>query len=132
RGRNWDYVRGLDWVAKVKGRYGGPPKEWNDSTRETASWTLPEDYVNCLSEMRDGSLWTGHRQAGAARVDVSIKRTTPHLASPRRYVTSFLVSESPIPSMGTYGDGQLLTSLPRPGDNKAVANAQLPSAAKPA
>ena len=64
RGNTWRYVRGKDYAAKVEGLIDGAPKGWEKPTPEELEPLLAEDYVTCLAEGWDGSIWIGHRKAG--------------------------------------------------------------------
>jgi hypothetical protein len=59
-GKTWKYVRGQDYADKVRGLYKGPPEEWH----EESGAILAEDYVTCLAEGENGSLWIGFRSKG--------------------------------------------------------------------
>lgn len=65
KGASWQYVRGKDWAAKVKGRFGGPPKGWDENQ---AGAVLAEDYANCVTEDASGNLWLGYRHEGYGRL----------------------------------------------------------------
>jgi hypothetical protein len=56
-GQTWKFVRGKDWVDKVRGLTGGPPKGW----KPLEGRTLAEDYCACLAEAA-GVVWVGHRE----------------------------------------------------------------------
>lgn len=59
KGRNWAYLRGKDWKAKLEGRTFPqpiPPQPTVD--------TLTEDVVTTLAEDAGGNLWLGHPTRG--------------------------------------------------------------------
>ena len=60
KGRTWHYRRGLDWKAKEEGL--SPPV--TPAAVTVSGNLLSEDYVTCLAEGADGSLFVGHRQTG--------------------------------------------------------------------
>jgi len=59
-GETWQYVRGLDWKAKLTGLL--PPVTPLPVT--VSSDLLSEDYVTALVEGADGRIFVGHRQTG--------------------------------------------------------------------
>ena len=59
-GGNWQFVRGVDWKAKEAGLL--PPVIPTSPT--VSGDLLSEDYVTCLAEGADGSIFVGHWQAG--------------------------------------------------------------------
>jgi hypothetical protein len=73
RGNSWQFVRGADWVDKVKNRLGGPPADWKEpSEGDKGGAILAEDYVTTLSEDSAHNILVGHRAMGAdvlSRVD---------------------------------------------------------------
>ncbi len=64
-GKRWQFVRGSDWAAKVKGLYGGA-RGWRETR---ADFTLTEDYCTCLAEDDAGRLWIGHWRTGYEVID---------------------------------------------------------------
>ena len=129
RGKNWAFVRGADWAAKVKGLYGGPPRGWREVK---VPFTLTEDYCTRLAEDSSGLLWIGHRQTGFEAIDPTSldrrfdsrrglspvaesaqqKGTVP-LGRPKNsdengspdYVTAMLSTPNGPPLVGWYGNG---------------------------
>ncbi|MDR1382808.1 MAG: hypothetical protein LBJ67_03020, partial [Planctomycetaceae bacterium] len=49
-GATWQYLRGLNYADKVKGLYGGAPKEWQEVSAQEMAQLLPEDHITCLAE----------------------------------------------------------------------------------
>ena len=60
QGRTWHFRRGADWKDKL----AGLAHPLTPSFRLVAGNLLREDYVTCLAEDGDRSLWVGHRQSG--------------------------------------------------------------------
>jgi len=98
RGATWKYVRGKDYADKVRGLYGGPPKNWT----ETAGAALAEDYCTCLAEGSDGRICVGHRQMPAENFDADVQNSQA-LSSPT-FAEAMLPQGSII---ATYGDGTM-------------------------
>ncbi len=69
KGESWQFVRGKDYAAKVKGRIGGAPAGWTEQTGAI----LSEDYCTSLSIDGGGNLYLGHRTADS---DVVLPRGT--------------------------------------------------------
>ena len=67
KGRSWNYVRGRDYAAKVRGLEGGPPAGW----QAAPGAVLAEDYVSCLAEDGAGRIWVGHWRAGDQRLEMN-------------------------------------------------------------
>jgi len=63
-GKTWRYWRGQDFADKVRGLYGGPPKDWNPPSNEELAALPAEDYITSLSEDPRGRLWLCHRRQG--------------------------------------------------------------------
>jgi hypothetical protein len=134
-GKRWQFVRGADWAARVKGLYGGPPRGWRD---QHADFTLTEDYCTCLAEDDGGLLWIGHwrtgyevinpqqlqrvykstpEESGAPPAD---KKGKPELSNPA-YAFTILIRNVGAPLIGWYGHG--LTESAAPNAVNAVAHA---------
>lgn len=60
-GESWDYLRGADWRAKVKGLYQAPPLPPAENLNREL---LREDYVSSLAEDDRGLLWVAYRLKG--------------------------------------------------------------------
>jgi hypothetical protein len=65
--QHWAWARGHQWADEVRGRFGGPPKEW----KPDAEGTLAEDYCTRVRLDRRGALWLGHRRAGVEVFDAA-------------------------------------------------------------
>ncbi|MDR1477674.1 MAG: hypothetical protein LBJ00_01900, partial [Planctomycetaceae bacterium] len=64
-----EYWRGKDYAAKVRGLYGGAPKDWKEAPKEILSLLLPEDHLTCLAEDEQGVIWIGTWQNGMVIAD---------------------------------------------------------------
>ena len=107
-GDTWQFIRGADWIDKVKNRLGGPPQGWQPPTdADNGGGILAEDYCTALAEDADGRLLVGHRAvagdilewqgqnalvgagaAASARGD--LKKTD---ALPNEYITGFVPAD---------------------------------------
>lgn len=103
------YVRGRDYADKVRGLYGGAPKEWKECPKEIMEQLLPEDYITCLSEDANGTIWIGTRQKGFMAIDPKTgRRGTGDRASmgmADNYVSAILPMEDGSPLIGLYIGG---------------------------
>ncbi|MGL4942669.1 MAG: ligand-binding sensor domain-containing protein, partial [Thermoguttaceae bacterium] len=63
------FARGIDYADKVRGLYGGAPKDWQECPPEVRTQLLPEDYITCLAEDASGAIWLGTRQRGFVAID---------------------------------------------------------------
>ena len=108
-GKSFTYLRGREYAARVKGRWGGAPKNWKEIPKEQKSVLLPEDYVTCLAEDAAGRIWLGFRQQGVAAFDPTTGWTTEikdgAAGLPDNYVTAILPTADGPPYVGTYGQG---------------------------
>ena len=121
RGRSFRFVRGADWSDKVKGSYGGEPKDWQPADAPT----LTEDYITCLAEDSSNRLWVGHRQQPYEVLDARDGRQIHQgeqkyavgkaLKDQDHYITRILpllASDAPIPAiLGRYGFGLVGSSF---------------------
>jgi ligand-binding sensor domain-containing protein len=64
-----EYWRGKDYANKVRGLYGGAPKDWKEAPKEITNQLLSEDYLTCLDEDDQGVVWIGTRQNGTIVAD---------------------------------------------------------------
>ena len=101
QGHTWLYWRGQDYAAKVKGLYGGPPKDWQE---EEGAW-LAEDYITCLAEDISGNLLIGYRQKGYELVNPATGQCFSASANPDDYITALLPQPDGSTLIGTYGNG---------------------------
>jgi hypothetical protein len=88
RGQMWQFVRGRDYAAKVRGQYGGPPKGW----KEASGPTLLEDYVTTLAQgPTSGTVFVGHWQEPAELLDASARgMERVHVAQCDNYQSSII------------------------------------------
>jgi hypothetical protein len=111
RGNTWQYVRGADWVDKVKNRFGGPPVGWvapSDAAR--GGGMLAEDYVTALAEGKDGNIFVGHRNVEGDVVSSQAEKKLD--LSAKAYVTSLVsIRETGSVLRGSYGQGLSVDSL---------------------
>ena len=134
KGKTWTHIRGRDYAAKVKGRWGGAPAGWKEAPKQVMDTLLPEDYITCLAEDPTGLLWVGCRQRGYLALE---QKTNRHVFEggkkadglPDDYVFVVLPGADYRPWVGTYGGGvaQAKQALKGP-----AAKAEAPPAAKPA
>jgi hypothetical protein len=144
KGKTWQYMRGRDYGAKVKGRWGGPPFGWKEAPKQVLDTLLPEDYVTCLAEDAAGLLWIGFRQQGYLALDPKTSRPVfqgnkKSDGLPDDYVFTIQPTGDFRPWVGTYGGGVGQAKQPMKGPgakaDSAVAKspekaAALPSGAK--
>jgi hypothetical protein len=64
-----EYWRGKDYADKVRGFYGGAPKDWKEAPKEVMDQLLTEDCLTCLDEDEQGVVWIGTRQNGTMVAD---------------------------------------------------------------
>ena len=103
------YIRGKNYADKVRGLYGGAPKDWKECTEEIREQLLPEDYVTCLSEDENGTIWIGTRQQGFMAIDPQTghRGTGDHasMGMADNYVSSILPMGDSMPLIGLYIGG---------------------------
>jgi hypothetical protein len=103
------YVRGKDYADKVRGLYGGAPKDWKECPNEVKEYLLPEDYITCIAEDATGTIWLGTRRRGFMAIDPKTgRRGTGDKASmgmADNYVSSILPQPDGKPLIGLYIGG---------------------------
>jgi hypothetical protein len=135
-GESWQYVRGADWVDKVKNRFGGPPVGWvapSDAAR--GGGMLAEDYVTALAEDGEGNLLVGHRGTAGDILSPNAEKIVD--TSFNLYVTEALsVPGTKSVFYGTYGEGMSIVNLDTQASakflmamNGAISPAKQPSGA---
>jgi hypothetical protein len=104
-----EYWRGKDYVDKVKGLYGGSPKDWKPASKEVMDQILPEDYLTCLAEDEQGVIWIGTRQNGFLIADSKTGKkaygTQKGIGLPDNFVTKILILGNGDYLIGSYGGG---------------------------
>ncbi|MDR1483308.1 MAG: hypothetical protein LBT09_00640 [Planctomycetaceae bacterium] len=104
-----EYWRGKDYVDKVKGLYGGAPKDWKPVPSEVINQLLPEDYLTCLAEDDQGVIWMGTRQSGFKIADPQTGKyafgTQKQMGFPDNFVTKILMFSEGDYWVGFYGGG---------------------------
>jgi len=104
-GRTWRYWRGQDFADKVRGLYGGPPKDWMPPTKDQLARLLPEDYITTLADGPGGHIYLGFRQKGYAAIDPITKNVLwssgqdPTLATKDGYIKAICTGDADVPSV---------------------------------
>ena len=120
-GDTWQFIRGADWIDKVKNRLGGPPQGWQPPTdADNGGGILAEDYCTALAEDADERLLVGHRAvagdileregqqaiasaAGTAVIAGELRKTD---TLPNEYITGFALTDAGRSAyLGGYGQG---------------------------
>lgn len=103
------FVRGRNYAAKVKGLYGGAPKGWKECPKEELEQLLPEDYITCLTEEDNGTIWIGTRQRGFMAIDPKTGRRgmgdRASMGMADNYVSAILPMSDGSPLIGLYIGG---------------------------
>lgn len=98
-GATWDYIRGADWEARVKGLYKGPQPKPLALSGEL----LTEDYSTCLAEDAKGQVYVGHWRRGYEVRNAKSNRRISYNSEPD-FVTALLPSTKSF-FLGFYGGG---------------------------
>ncbi|MCX7049882.1 MAG: hypothetical protein NTX50_30920, partial [Candidatus Sumerlaeota bacterium] len=96
-GDRFRYLRGKDYAAKIKGLYGGAPKEWKEASKSITDRLLPEDYITCLAEDDEGKIWVGTRRAGFCVVSSLSKKPIPNLDEKSYLTDNYIGAIQPMP-----------------------------------
>ncbi|MDR3109781.1 MAG: hypothetical protein LBU65_08850 [Planctomycetaceae bacterium] len=103
------YVRGRDYADKVRGLYGGAPKDWKECPNEVKEYLLPEDYITCVAEDATGTIWLGTRRRGFMAIDPKTGRRgtgdRESMGMADNYVSSILPMPDGKPLIGLYIGG---------------------------
>jgi hypothetical protein len=103
------YVRGKDYADKVRGLYGGAPKDWKECPNEVKEYLLPEDYITCVAEDATGTIWLGTRRRGFMAIDPKTGRRgtgdRESMGMADNYVSSILPQPDGKPLIGLYIGG---------------------------
>ena len=115
-GKTWQFLRGRNYVDRVKGFFGGLPKDWKVPSKDVLANLMPEDYVTCLAEAADGLLWLGFREKGMVALDPKTLEIRQQIkggkneALPDGYINRLLPLADGRILVGGYGSGvQLIT-----------------------
>jgi hypothetical protein len=107
--RKIEYWRGKDYDDKVKGLYGGAPKDWKPAPKEIIDQLLPEDYLTCLAEDDQGVIWIGTRQSGLKIADPKTGKQAfgdlKRMGLPDNFITKILMFSEGDYWVGFYGGG---------------------------
>ncbi|MDR2439969.1 MAG: hypothetical protein LBE12_11440, partial [Planctomycetaceae bacterium] len=107
--RKIEYWRGKDYDDKVKGLYGGAPKDWKPAPKEIIDQLLPEDYLTCLAEDDQGVIWIGTRQSGFKIADPKTGKQAfgdlKRMGLPDNFITKILMFSEGDYWVGFYGGG---------------------------
>ncbi|MDR1479190.1 MAG: hypothetical protein LBJ00_09625 [Planctomycetaceae bacterium] len=104
-----NYQRGKDYADKIRGLYGGAPKDFKQAPPEVVDTLLPEDYITSLVEDDDGNIIYGTRIKGLVIFNPNsggrIFCNNKSAGLPDNYVTAIC----PLPNgqylVGSYGGG---------------------------
>jgi hypothetical protein len=111
-----EYWRGKDYDDKVKGLYGGVPKDWKPAPKEIIDQLLPEDYLTCLAEDDQGVIWMGTRQSGFKIADPQTGKQTSgdpkKMGLPDNFITKILMFSEGDYWVGFYGGGIIEPTKP--------------------
>jgi hypothetical protein len=129
KGNSWQFVRGADWIDKVKNRFGGPSPNWQAPTDPTkGGGILAEDYTTTLAEDPDGNLLVGHR---ATAGDILAPQAARKLAtSDILYITGYVpIAATKNAFRGSYGNGMSVYGIDKKGPTLLSDDAALPKRA---
>ncbi len=145
-GSSWQYIRGSDYAAKVRGvAEDASPDDWQPMSRiNLKDLLLPEDYITCLAEDKDTNLWLGFRKQGYAVLSSKSDKILFHDTHrgewlSDNYVTAILPGDDFKGYAGSYGGGLMMPEASTNDDsvqdsvqtNSATITAMLPRSAKP-
>lgn len=108
-GKTWRYTRGRDYAAKVRARYGGPPKGWH----KQPGALLNSDYITCLAQDGEGRLQIAHRDTAVEALDLQpdgdlVPAADPLSFAPKANIKSCVaVPNSSSVAFGCYFSGVL-------------------------
>jgi streptogramin lyase len=105
----FEFWRGKDYVDKVRGLWGGAPKDFKPAPKEVMDQLLPEDYLTCLAEDEQGVIWIGTRQNGFVIADAKTGKRAygnpQRMGLPDNFVTKLLMLKDGYYLIGFYGGG---------------------------
>ncbi|MEG2810609.1 MAG: two-component regulator propeller domain-containing protein, partial [Akkermansia sp.] len=102
----WKFLRGKDYHDKNMGLIN--PPTLTKATRNQMDILLPEDYITCLTQSKQG-IWVGFREKGAVLLDPSSMKKKAEAKFPENvtnpWVTSILLLPNKSVYATTYGFG---------------------------
>ena len=99
-GRRWRFIRGRNYLGKIKGLWHVPTHYPQPSSRELHG-LLTSDFVTCLAMDGDGNIWIGHRSTGLEVWNQNQHRIFPTARSPDSTIaTGFVASLAPLVGSG--------------------------------
>jgi hypothetical protein len=111
-----EYTRGRDYAEKIRGLYGGTPKDFKQPTPMLLEGLLPEDYLTTLVEDEIGQLWIGTRRNGVFVMDTILTKRGFATQKNSGLTDNFVTKIQPIKScnyfVGTYGGGVVKSTKP--------------------
>ncbi|MDR0521264.1 MAG: hypothetical protein LBH00_05370 [Planctomycetaceae bacterium] len=118
------FVRGKDYADKVRGLYGGAPKDWKECTPEIMKQLLPEDFVTSIAPAAaaDDKLYLGFRQKGLVLYNPKTQEQSifgRNEKLPDNFVTTIVSDNSGNVFAGTYGGGAARIKSVKTGKDKA-------------
>ncbi len=115
RGMRWSFTRGTDYDDKLKGlALNKKSRRKIRISPAVMQRLLPEDYVTCLAEGGDGTIWLGFRRRGLLALDTKTGKKMPvgDGSLPENYVFCAAITGDSRPVVGTYRGGVVTASSP--------------------
>jgi hypothetical protein len=111
-----EYTRGRDYADKVRGLYGGAPKDFKQPATAILDQLVPNDHLTTVVEDLVGQIWVGTWANGILVFDTILaKRGTATQKSsgvPDNFVTKILPLKDSNFLVGTYGGGIAKSTQP--------------------
>ncbi|MDR1483312.1 MAG: hypothetical protein LBT09_00660, partial [Planctomycetaceae bacterium] len=111
-----EYTRGRDYAEKIRGLYGGTPKDFKQPTPVLLEGLVPEDYLTTLVEYEIGQIWIGTRRNGFFIFDTMHSRRGFATQKNSGLTDNFVTKIQPINGcnyfVGTYGGGVVKSVKP--------------------
>lgn len=123
-GLNWNYTRGLDCVAKIKGHTGGSPHGWQEPGKEILETLLPSDHVTCITQDAAGSIWLGFRGKGIAALDPRTGRLLFRDNKTGSHLRAILPLARNDACLASYGGGARILPLKLPSNQLSKTSGQ--------
>ncbi|MDR1484382.1 MAG: hypothetical protein LBT09_06125 [Planctomycetaceae bacterium] len=109
------FIRGRNYADKVRGLWGGTPKDWKECSKEESEKLLPEDYITTLAVDSEGTIWYGFRQHGAKAIDPETQKELIVNNKNGGLYDNFVTKILPMPDgrhfFGTYGGGVMRSNV---------------------